>query len=104
MTRPPRRSRRPIMRLLDLLGRRWALRVLWELRDGPRTFRALRAACDDVSPSSLNQRLTELRGLGVVDLDDAGYGLTPSGVRLGGVLLELHRWAEARLREPRVAK
>jgi DNA-binding HxlR family transcriptional regulator len=94
MKRLPRRSRRPIMRVLDLLGRRWALRALWELRDGPRTFRALRAACDDVSPSSLNHRLTELRGLGVVDLGDDGYGLTPSGVRLSRIMLELSRWAE----------
>ena len=104
MKRPPRRSRRPIMRVLDRLGRRWALRVLWELRDGPRTFRALRQACDDVSPSSLNQRLTELRGLGVVDLGDDGYQLTPSGVRLSRIMLELHRWAEDTFREPRTAR
>lgn len=89
------------MRVLDLLGRRWALRVLWELRDGPRTFRALRQACDSVSPSSLNQRLIELRGLGVVELGDDGYELTPSGARLSRILLELHRWAEVALREPR---
>ena len=92
------------MRVLDLLGRRWALRVLWELRDGPRTFRALRQACDDVSPSSLNQRLTELRGLGVVELGDDGYGLTRSGARLSRILLDLHRWAEGTVREPRTAK
>jgi DNA-binding HxlR family transcriptional regulator len=104
MKRPPGRSRRPIMRVLDLLGRRWALRVLWELRDGPRTFRALRQACDDVSPSSLNQRLTELRGLGVVDLGEDGYGLTPSGVGLSRILLELHRWAEDTWAETRTAK
>lgn len=82
------------MRVLDLLGRRWALRVLWELREGPRTFRALREACDDVSPSSLNQRLTELRALGAIELGDAGYGLTPAGLRLGRIVLDLHRWAE----------
>lgn len=104
MKRPPRRSRRPIMRVLDLLSRRWALRVLWELRDGRLTFRALREACDDVSPSSLNQRLAELRGLGVVELGDDGYGLTASGVRLSRTLLELSRWADEALREPRAAK
>jgi DNA-binding HxlR family transcriptional regulator len=92
------------MRVLDLLGRRWALRVLWELRDGPRTFRALREACDDVSPSSLNQRLADLRGLGAIELGDDGYGLTPAGVRLSRVLLELIRWAEDTVREPRAAK
>ena len=96
-----RTSRRPIMRVLDRLGRRWALRVLWELRDGPRTFRALREACDDVSPSSLNQRLAELRALGVVELGDDGYGLTASGVRLSRIMLDLYRWAEQTLGPPR---
>lgn len=89
------------MRVLDRLGRRWALRVLWELRDGPRTFRGLREACDDVSPSSLNQRLAELRALGVVGLGEDGYGLTPSGVRLSRIMLDLYRWAEQTLAEPR---
>lgn len=89
------------MRVLDALGRRWALRALWELRDGPRTFRALREACDDVSPSSLNQRLTELRALGVVALGEDGYGLTPSGVRLSRILLDLSRWAEEALGDAR---
>jgi DNA-binding HxlR family transcriptional regulator len=89
------------MRVLDRLGRRWALRVLWELRDGPLTFRALREACDDVSPSSLNQRLRELRTLGVIALRDDGYGLTPSGIQLSRVLLDLHRWAEQALGETR---
>jgi DNA-binding HxlR family transcriptional regulator len=92
------KSRRPVMRLLDVLGRRWALRVLWELRAGPQTFRALRAACDEVSPTSLNQRLAELRGLDIVAASAAGYALTPSGKRLAKIVLALHGWAEAHLR------
>jgi len=82
------------MRVLDVLGRRWALRVLWELRAGPRTFRALREACDDVSPSSLNQRLADLRELGAVELGDAGFGLTVAGRRLGKILLDLDTWSK----------
>jgi DNA-binding HxlR family transcriptional regulator len=103
MSHPPR-SRRPVMRVLDVLGRRWALRALWELRHGPRTFRALREACDDVSPSSLNQRLAELRALGVVALGEAGYQLTPSGARLSRILIDLCRWADVVLGDPRTAK
>jgi DNA-binding HxlR family transcriptional regulator len=85
---------RPVMRVLDRLGRRWSLRVLWELRHGPLTFRALRAACDDVSPSSLNQRLVELRGLGAVEARPRGYALTARGRALARIVLALHRWAE----------
>ena len=88
------------MRVLEVLGRRWALRALWELRDGPRTFRALREACDDVSPSSLNHRLADLRALGVVSLGEGGYALTRPGARLSRILLALHRWAEDALQPP----
>jgi DNA-binding HxlR family transcriptional regulator len=100
MQRTRKKSSRPVMRVLDALGRRWALRILWELRTGAKTFRALREACDDVSPSSLNQRLTDLRTLGVVERGDDGYALTPQGARLGQIVLELHRWAEATQRRP----
>ncbi len=83
------------MALLDLLGRRWALRVLWELQDGPESFRGLRARCDGISPSVLNTRLAELREAGVVELDAGeGYALTPEGRRLCHSLVSLQDWAE----------
>jgi DNA-binding HxlR family transcriptional regulator len=88
------RSGRPVMALLDLLGRRWALRVLWELREGPVAFRALQQRCDGMSSSVLNQRLAELRAAEVVELSDAGYGLTAEGVRLLEGLEPLQGWAE----------
>ena len=88
-------SGRPVMVLLDAIGRRWALRVLWELRTGEElTFRALRAACADVSPSVLNERLAELRGLGLVDAGEAGYRLTEDGVSFSKLLLPLDVWAD----------
>lgn len=86
---------RPIMAALDLLGRRWALRVLWELRAGPVGARALKARCDDMSSSVLYERLSELRLAGLVHHDDAGeYGLTELGVQLADTLAPLQRWAE----------
>ena len=65
-----------MLELLDLLGRRWALRILWELREGPATFQALQARCDSMSSSVLSQRLAELREAGLVDKRSAGYALT----------------------------
>jgi DNA-binding HxlR family transcriptional regulator len=90
------RSGRPIMALLDLLGRRWTLRILWELREGRRlTSRELRAACDDASPTVLQARLSELREAGFLDLAaEGGYGLTPSGQELCDTFMPLHRFAE----------
>lgn len=88
------RSGRPIMALLDLLGRRWTLRMLWELRQGPLNFRELRAACDDMSPSVLNLRLRELRTAEVVVLGESGgYALSPSGYELLTALTPLQAWA-----------
>lgn len=105
------RSGRPIMQVLDWLGRRWALRVLWELREGALPFRALQERCDAVSPTVLNERLWELRESGVVALQEGGgYVLTADGERLGRLLLPLHVWAEdwarraAARRAPRIKR
>ncbi len=90
------RTGRPIMALLDLLGRRWTLRVLWELREETPTFRELRARCDAMSPSVLNQRLAELREAGVVVLrEEGGYVLTREGRGLLLALAPLHKWAKS---------
>ena len=89
------RTGRPIMAALDLLGRRWALRVLWELRDGrPVSFRELRERCDSMSTSVLNQRLTELREAGVVETGEGGYRLTRRGRQLHEALAPLDGWAK----------
>jgi DNA-binding HxlR family transcriptional regulator len=81
------------MALLDLLGRRWALRVMWELRERALPFRELRHRCDSMSPSVLNTRLHELREAGIVDATPAGYRLTDEGLKLARVLLILDDWA-----------
>ena len=87
------RTGRPIMALFDLLGRRWTLRLLWELRSGAESFRALQSRCDGMSPSVLNQRLAELREAGVVGRDDDGYRLTAEGQELLRAMAPLSRWA-----------
>jgi DNA-binding HxlR family transcriptional regulator len=86
-------SGRPIMVALDVLGRRGALRVLWELRRDPLTFRALQEACD-TNPGSLNTRLRELRKLGIVDHNAGGYRLTEHGRALMTALEPLQDWAD----------
>ncbi|HYD94836.1 MAG TPA: helix-turn-helix domain-containing protein [Noviherbaspirillum sp.] len=89
------RSGRPIMVLLDLLGRRWVLRILWELRDAPLSFRALREQCDAMSPTVLNQRLRELREADIVVLEEpSGYALSRQGRQLLEALMPLQRWSE----------
>ncbi len=86
---------RPLMAALDLLGRRWALRLLWELRDEPLGARMLRARCDGMSSSVLYERLGELRAAGLVAKDDNGaYTLTAHGSDLGSALRPLDQWSQ----------
>lgn len=87
-------SGRPIMLLLDVLGQRWTLRILWELRAGSLTFRQLQGRCGDVSPTLLNQRLKTLRSLQIIERDSDGYALTACGRELGNHLLDLDAFAK----------
>jgi DNA-binding HxlR family transcriptional regulator len=89
------RTGRPIMALLDLLGRRWTLRILWELREESFGFRALQDRCDAMSPSVLSQRLIELQEAGIVQQnEDADYMLTQNGTTLLQSLAPLNDWAQ----------
>jgi DNA-binding HxlR family transcriptional regulator len=86
------RSGAPIMALFDLLGRRWAMGVVWTLSEqGPCTFRALQAACETISPAVLNARLKELRAAGFVTQGDGGYCVTPLGQEVYEALLPLSK-------------
>ena len=79
---------------LDLSGRRWALRIVWELRVGPLNFRALQASCGHISPSVLQRRLHELREYGVIEkIPRLGYRLSTTGEKLFQVLGLLDKWS-----------
>lgn len=84
------------MVLLDLLGRRMALRILWELSNdaAPSTFRQLQEAAG-TNPSVLNARLKELREAGIVERGEGGYRLAPEGRSLVTGIMPLQAWAEA---------
>jgi DNA-binding HxlR family transcriptional regulator len=81
------------MALFDLLGRRTCLRILWELRNGPLSFRALADAAA-TNPGVLNTRLAELREARIVETGAEGYTLTADGRKLLDTLSPLSRWAE----------
>lgn len=85
----------PIMALLDLLGRRWSLRVLWELAQAPgQTFRGLQERCGGMSSSVLTTRLAELTAAGIVARAARGYELTADGRALIDDLEPLDAWAK----------
>jgi DNA-binding HxlR family transcriptional regulator len=87
---------RPVMAAMDLLGRRWMLRILWELRDGPVGPRLLLARCEGLSSSVLYERLRELTTAGLVRKDAVGaYELSRLGASLRDALEPLDRWARS---------
>jgi DNA-binding HxlR family transcriptional regulator len=86
---------RPLMAAMDLFGRRWALRILWELRAGPLGARALLARCEGLSSSVLYQRLRELASSGIIAPSADGYKLTRLGTALRDALRPLDEWATA---------
>ena len=81
------------MALFDLLGKRWAMGVIWQLRKGPATIRALQEACESISPAVLNSRLKELREAKLVCTTNDGYALTDMGVELSLLLEPFGAWA-----------
>lgn len=87
---------RPIMAALDLFGRRWVLRILWELRSGPLGFRALQQACGGMSSSVLASRLADLIAAKLVATEDGGnYALTKIGEQLKPAIRPLLDWSLA---------
>lgn len=93
---PVRGSKRgkPIMALFDLLGRAWAMGVVWQLKEGPYTFRELQERCENVSPTLLNRRLKELRQAQLVEHGLKGYRLTELGETLFEVLEPFEHWSQ----------
>ncbi len=93
--RPVRGSKsgQPIMALFDLLGRSWALGIIWNLGTRSRTFRQLQTVCESVSPTTLNTRLKELRNSHMIESTINGYRLTKSGIEVLDLLKPLGSWA-----------
>ena len=88
-------TERAVERVLDLLGRRWALRLVWELRRSTLSFSELRERTG-ISPSVLSARVRELVDSGVLERDGGRrYRLSGRGRELARILYELNRWAEA---------
>ena len=88
-------SRQPLAQIIDLLGKKWVMRIIWELRDAPLTFRALQAACEGLSPSVLNHRIKLLEASLIVEKHaPSGYGLTRWGESLLEIQAPLGKWAK----------
>ncbi len=80
--------------LLELLESRYALRVLWALKDGhPQTFRLLQDSIGNITPNTLNTRIKELRAAGLLGHGSDGYTVTALGADLLKRLNDLQAFA-----------
>lgn len=82
------------MALFDLLGRTWAMGVIWQLQDGPYTFRELQERCESIAPSILNSRIKDLKEAGIVERTLDGYQLTKRGNELTKLLQPFGEWSK----------
>jgi DNA-binding HxlR family transcriptional regulator len=90
----PTSSKRAINSAIQLLHLRWVMRILWELRVGPMTFRMLQQACGDLSPTVINARLKTLRKARLLTHEaDEGYRLSGPGLELLLAMKPLMAWA-----------
>jgi DNA-binding HxlR family transcriptional regulator len=86
---------------MNLLGKRWSLQLIWELRRDRLSFSDLSRRLE-ISPSVLTTRLAELVEAGICEVEEGGrgYSLTGRGRELARVLYEVNRWANATSSEP----
>lgn len=89
----------PVARTLDVVGDRWAMLVVRDLRLGPKRFSDLAAGLPGIAPTVLTQRLRDLAAHGVVERRElappaaaAVYALTPRGRELEPVFQALATW------------
>ncbi len=95
-----------IGQLLGLLESRYAIRVLWALRDGhPQTFRLLQDSVGGITPNTLNTRIKELREAGLLTHAGGGYSVTPTGAdllkRLGDLQAFAVKWTAGQAKKAR---
>jgi DNA-binding HxlR family transcriptional regulator len=83
----------PVMAIFDLLGRRWAMGIVWQLSDGPLSFSELQARCDSISPTILSTRIKDLVEARLLERTLDGYQLTKNGEELFTILEPFREWA-----------
>lgn len=90
--------------LLSLLESRYAIRVLWALKDGhAQTFRLLQDSVGGITPNTLNTRIKELRESGLLTHGSDGYIVTSMGAdllkRLGDLQAFAGKWASTQAKK-----
>ncbi len=96
---PDPRSACPISGALDLLGDRWSLLIVRDMFLGATRYGDFAQSYEHIPTNILADRLNRLEGAGIIRSEPYqlhprryAYSLTPSGLRLKGVLGQLALW------------
>ena len=93
-----------IGQLLSLLESRYAIRVLWALKNGhPQTFRLLQDSVGGITPNTLNTRIKDLRAAGLLNHSAGGYVVTALGAdllkRMGDLSAFASKWSASQVKK-----
>ena len=95
-----------VPRLLDHIGSKWAILIIYALSQGTRRYSQLQQRIEGVSPKMLIQNLRKLEACGLVKRvvhpvvpPQVDYSLTPLGETLLDPLAVLYEWAEKHVHE-----
>jgi len=90
----------PTRQVVNRIGDRWSLLVLYSLEDQTRRFQELRRAVDGISQKMLTQTLRTLERDGLVQRTvyasvppKVEYKLTPLGASLSATIAAIRTWA-----------
>lgn len=100
-----------IREILERVGNKWSLQVIFHLGDGPQRFTSLKRSIDGVSQRMLTVTLRGLERDGIVSRTmypvippRVEYALTPLGATLLDAAGALVSWADAHLAEVDAAR
>ncbi len=90
----------PTRQVINRVGDRWSLLVLYALERGTLRFQELRRSVDGISQKMLTQTLRTLERDGLVDREvyasvppKVEYSLTPLGASLSHTIVAIRSWA-----------
>ena len=99
-------ERCPVHTVLDLIGGKWKVLILYHLMDGTRRFNELQRCMPAVTQRMLTLQLRELEADGIVHREvypqvppKVEYSLTDFGRTLKPVVRSMHDWGEAHAAE-----
>ena len=106
-----RRSACPVANTLDLVGDKWTLLIIRDMRHGKRTYGELADSPERIPTNILADRLKRLQGAGIIvrtAYQDRpvrhAYTLSAKGQDLGELLLALVSWGKKHIPGTRTLK